>query len=361
MATKWDEYSSNGDTGFYNYDIYNLHEGEPAPWDVHPRMLAIQDLHMPNRNWHGSFLQGYHPIICLAHDMAAWRNALIEGKLPRAKQLHRTEFVELAHLFETTIAVDEWPRYLGRHGKDVEKHWVVPFFDVKGSGRETVCEWPDAYKPEVTDPMTIHPPRVIIRKTMGCEKYTVDVVIRSRAYYYGKYTAFDRARSAVTQLFQTAMLAPEDLPGYLQIALSRKYFGVVHHECLPKVEQMLLVDYSLALYILTGQCLDGRGRLKAIPESFCKQFWDNPNEALRGLENNKEALLRCFNNIKGTVDYSTSICGLKRLISLLQGKYSKALIPLFRNAMRMPPEEVGSWTSWMFGHWEDIIAKGWDK
>ena len=361
MATKWDEYSSNGDTGVYNYNVYNLHEGEPAPWDVHPRMLAIQDLHMPNRNWRGSFLPGYHPILCLAHDVGAWRKALIDGELSRGKQLHRTEFVELPHLFETTIAVDGGLRYLGHHGKDVEKHWIVPFFDVKGSGRETVCEWPDAYKPEVMDPVTVHPPRVIIRKAIGCEKYTVDVVIRSRVYYYGKYTTFDRARSAVTQLFQTAMLAPEDLPGYLQIALARKYYGVVHHECLPKVEQMLLVDYSLALHILTGQCLDGRGRLEVIPESFCKQFWDNPNEALRGLENNKEALFRCFSNNKGVIDYDTAICGMKRLIPLLQGKYSKALIPLFRNAMRVPREEVTNWTSWMFGHWEDIIAKGWNK
>lgn len=359
MATKWEAYGVNGDKSDVCMEIYNLHEGTPAPWEVSPRMRATKSLYMSTRGNH-VYVHGYQAFITSAASVALWCNALVQNQLPKSMQLHRTEFVELPRVFETCIPVDGAPRYMHQqHARNIEKHWVVPFFGTAGSGQETVSEWPDTYDASKTDIVMGHPPRVIIRKVVAEEKYTVDFVCRSHVYYYGKYASFERAMNAVNQIFQTALLTPEDLPHWVRFVLSRKYYGIVRHERLPKVEQMLIADYDLALHILTRGYVQHRS---VLPPEFFKQFWDNPKAALGDLVNNKEALFRCFYDNRD-VNNNESIRGMKRLIPLLRGKYTKALVPMFRNAMRLPLYEVQKAVNSdeHFGIWVDLIAEGVQK
>lgn len=349
MVSKWDEYSYTLDCVQYSNNLLAVHEGVVAPWETTFAMLApsgaiFRGVSTDNCNMGVSWW--YRPYINALYCARGWTYLLINNRLPRNQQLHRLELVPLKRLMgEEMYLVPGAPRHTPCRLRDrTGKHWVVPFFSKEGSVSNSVFIGTDC------DARIGNPPRVLIRKATGKEQYTVDVSARHRVYYYGKYTSFERAVNAVQQLFMTAMVTPEDLPNSMRDALSDKYFGQVYHECLPQHEQLKLMDYYMAVNILGDEHRFGSTE-KYI--EVCKQFWQSPEEVVHDLVYvNPNAVWCCF-----TGDYEESRSGMKKLLSFLNGKYTKTLAPLFRRALAVTKEQYDNrkLMRYSLGNWAELL------
>lgn len=327
MATKWQKYSYRGDRCEDTDNVLNLKDGTPDPWDVYPSGCALGT----------TFISGYDPTY---YKYGAYRNAftvvdsgmsycsaLVAGTLGTSRIQRRTEYVKLERLHGDKIILGKRARpmyYVASRG-DVQKHWVVPFFDTKGSSGKTLS---------VTTfgcVFTTNPPRAIIRK-MGSDNFVLDVVAGSSVYYYGKYSSFDSAMEGTRQLFMTCLIEPESIPESVNAELNREYYGRLFHEALPIPEQLRRANYFMALNVLT--CCNPH-MLSRFKTSFRKQFWEDPKSVVdMVLAFPNEAKKNCYDD-----DYASSQRAMRHLLPKLKGMYLKALAPIFKLGLTVTEEE----------------------
>lgn len=327
MATRWQEYSYRGDRSNEEDSVFNLKEGTPDPWDVYPSGCALNTTFTggwdPAYYKYGAYRQAFVIIDC----GMSYCSAVAAGTLSPSRIQRRTEYVKLERLHGDKLILSKRARptyYVVSRG-DVEKHWVVPFFDTKGSSGRTLCVSVDGKT------FATNPPRAIIRK-MGSDNFVLDVVAGCSVYYYGKYSSFDSAKEGVRQLFMTCLIEPESIPKGVNTELNREYYGRLFHEALPIPEQLRRANYFMALNTLT-YC--NPHMLTRFKTPFRKLFWETPEAVVDMiLAEPENAKRNCYDD-----DYASSQRAMRRLLPKLRGMYLSALKPIFKLGLTVTEEE----------------------
>lgn len=327
MATKWQKYSYRSDRCEDVHSIFNLKDGTPDPWDVFIGGCALGITFVggydPTYYKYGAYRYAFSVIDC----GMSYCSDVVAGTMSSSRIQRRTEYVKLERLHGDKIILSKRarPKYYAASRGDVQKHWVVPFFDTKGSSGRTLTSATNG------ETFVTNPPRAIIRK-MGSDSFVLDVVAGSYVYYYGKYSSFDSAKEGVRQLFMTCLIEPESIPESVNAELSREYYGCLFHEALPIPEQLRRANYFMALNVLTYCNTHALARFKT---PFRKLFWENPKAVVDMiLADPESAKKNCYDD-----DYASSQRAMRHLLPKLKGMYLKALAPIFKLGLTVTEEE----------------------
>lgn len=345
MPTKWDKYTFSDDSTMNSSFTLatNITPGRIEPWDLGTNPG------MPNGGHYGGFpcedsrkycgdlgYSDYGDILGDVLGVWKWRKSLADGTCLLRNQIHEMSFVPLPRLTgEKMFQRDGKPLYCGYISRaECLEHFIIPLFDTKGGCRQTHYEDMRGSQ-SINNVCVRRPPRIIIRHTRAnsvTERYVTDICLGSQVRYIGTDTTLEKAVARSKRLIEDIMLMPEDLPDFAREMLSRDYYGLVFGKVLPMKEQMIISDYWLALRIASWE---SSFKSAALLESQRRSLWECPQATMHKALWTQRSIESCY----GREHYKEAQRGMRALIPLLTGKYTKAVGNIFKKALLITEED----------------------
>lgn len=338
---KWDTYSftekfSTKKSPFV-YSGKTLTEGRVEPWDmgINPGMPAKLGGFSSGIRLTSLAYTPYCGILSNAYGVMGWRDRLATGRCAREDQIHEMRLVRLPRLRgDKVIHCVGAPGYHARGRGTCLENFVVPFFDTKGSCLHS--HYMDIASANTAGVVQMtRPPRIVVRhleSDSGAHSYFTELSLGYHVLYIGKDTTRDKAIARARQLVVDCMISPEDVPETVKTYLNREHYGLVFGKALPVKEQMILSDYWLALAIVGWSRPTRAGSLT---EKFRRSLWEDPDTAMYDAVQNPISTYSCY----GGCSYKEAQKGIKLLLPLLTGKYTKPLARIFRKAAAVTEAE----------------------